>query len=100
MRLRRREFLTLAGLGALGQRRVRGADEAAALFEEIPAGVSGIRWVHENAMSDKRHLPETMGPGCAFLLRQRRLDGYPAGQQRHVVLLQAEKQTAARLVPQ
>lgn len=36
------------------------------LFEEIPPSTSGITWVHENAMSEKRYLPETMGPGAAF----------------------------------
>jgi enediyne biosynthesis protein E4 len=36
------------------------------LFEEVPAGASGISWVHENAMSPNRYLPETMGPGVAF----------------------------------
>src|SRR5262245_52342237 len=39
---------------------------AAPLFEEIPAATSGIKWVHDNAMSPDRHLPETMGPGVAF----------------------------------
>lgn len=38
-----------------------------ALFEEIAAQTSGILWVHENAMSEQRHLPESVGPGCAFL---------------------------------
>ncbi len=37
------------------------------LFREIPPSESGIHWVHENAMSDQRYLPETMGPGAAFL---------------------------------
>jgi enediyne biosynthesis protein E4 len=37
------------------------------VFEEVPASVSGISWVHENAMSPERYLPETMGPGVAFL---------------------------------
>ncbi|MEJ7605760.1 MAG: CRTAC1 family protein [Bryobacteraceae bacterium] len=37
------------------------------LFEEINPAASGIAWIHENAMSDRRHLPETLGPGCAFL---------------------------------
>src|SRR5262249_36569689 len=37
------------------------------LFEEVPAPVSGISWVHENAMSKTRFLPESLGPGCAFL---------------------------------
>ena len=36
------------------------------IFEEVAPEVSGIRWVHENAMSDQRFLPETLGPGCAF----------------------------------
>ena len=36
------------------------------VFEEVPSQSSGIRWVHENAMSPQRHLPETVGPGCAF----------------------------------
>jgi len=39
----------------------------AALFDEIPAAKSGIRWIHDNALSPQRHLPETMGPGVAFL---------------------------------
>jgi enediyne biosynthesis protein E4 len=37
------------------------------LFAEVPPSVSGIHWVHENAMSDNRFLPEALGPGCAFL---------------------------------
>lgn len=34
---------------------------------EIPPSSSGIDWVHENAMSPSRYLPEALGPGCAFL---------------------------------
>ena len=37
------------------------------LFIEVPPSSTGIHWIHENAMSPKRYLPETMGPGCAFL---------------------------------
>ena len=40
---------------------------AGAIFEEIQPETSGIRWVHENAISPQRYLPETMGPGVAFL---------------------------------
>src|SRR3954453_7537829 len=67
----RRHFLTLLGLAGAstltefspwGRRVVA----AAPLFEEIPPSVSGINWVHENAMSANRYLPETMGPGVAF----------------------------------
>jgi hypothetical protein len=41
--------------------------EPAPLFAEIPPATSGIQWVHENAMSPQRYLPEALGPGCAFL---------------------------------
>src|SRR5687768_15467303 len=37
------------------------------LFETIDPRASGITWIHENAMSPNRYLPETMGPGVAFL---------------------------------
>jgi hypothetical protein len=76
--LSRRAALRLtgaAGLGALlSPRFVPAADVAAAVggggrpwFEEIPASASGITWLHANAMSPERYLPETMGPGVAFL---------------------------------
>src|ERR1700748_2948975 len=39
----------------------------APLFTEVPPSASGIQWVHENAMSESRFLPEALGPGCAFL---------------------------------
>jgi hypothetical protein len=34
-------------------------------FEEVTSK-SGINWVHNNAHSSARHLPETVGAGCAF----------------------------------
>ena len=37
------------------------------VFEEVPAKQSGITWIHNNAHSPDRHLPETVGAGCAFL---------------------------------
>src|SRR2546427_13101946 len=36
-------------------------------FEEVPATKSGLTWVHNNAHSSDRYLPETVGAGCAFL---------------------------------
>src|SRR6266478_1930632 len=36
-------------------------------FAEVPTKQSGIAWVHTNAHSSDRHLPETVGAGCAFL---------------------------------
>ncbi len=35
-------------------------------FAEVPTKQSGITWVHTNAHSPERHLPETVGAGCAF----------------------------------
>ena len=43
------------------------ATAPAPLFVQIPPAASGIHWVHENAMSPSRFLPEALGPGCAFL---------------------------------
>jgi hypothetical protein len=66
MKISRRQLL----LGALCTPALRmraASDRTLPLFEEIPPELSGIRWVHDNAMSDLRYLPETMGPGCAFL---------------------------------
>jgi predicted NUDIX family NTP pyrophosphohydrolase len=67
----RREFIRL--LGAAGMSSAANVSlfhsalfAASPLFEEIPPSASGITWVHENAMSADRHLPETMGPGVAF----------------------------------
>ena len=37
------------------------------IFVEVPGSASGITWVHDNAISEQRYLPETLGPGCAFL---------------------------------
>jgi enediyne biosynthesis protein E4 len=67
----RRQFLRLlaaAGASTAGGILPFAGGLAAAgpLFEEIPVSASGISWVHTNAMSADRHLPETMGPGVAF----------------------------------
>src|SRR5215475_418546 len=69
MNLTRRQWMWLAsafGVGQLLRPRIAAAQQPA-LFTEIPPSVSGITWVHENAMSPTRYLPETLGPGCAFL---------------------------------
>ena len=67
----RRDFLRLAALTGLGTAALgvpRGSLRAASpFFEEIPSSVSGITWVHDNAISPDRFLPETMGPGVAFV---------------------------------
>ena len=56
-----------SGFGALTLWRERLFAQRGPLFIEVPGTSSGIRWIHENAMSPKRYLPETMGPGCAFV---------------------------------
>jgi len=60
VKISRRELLYLATSAAL-------KGDPAPPFIEVPASVSGIHWIHENAQSPERYLPETLGPGCAFL---------------------------------
>src|SRR5207244_648717 len=57
--LRRRDLIA----GLAGKALAQPAD----LFEEIPPAKSGIRWQHDNALSPQRYLPETLGPGVAFV---------------------------------
>jgi enediyne biosynthesis protein E4 len=52
---------------ALLQSAVARAAGKTPMFEEIPASASGIAWVHENARSPSRYMPEAFGPGVAFL---------------------------------
>jgi enediyne biosynthesis protein E4 len=40
---------------------------ASVTFEEVSPQTSKITWVHNNAQSSDRQLPETVGAGCAFL---------------------------------
>jgi hypothetical protein len=72
MSLRRaKHVLAIAGCGtalALAGPLGRGdqASSAPALFREILPGESGIDWVHDNALSPQRYLPETTGAGAAI----------------------------------
>src|SRR5687767_815803 len=43
-----------------------GRDAPSLFFEAIPPEKSGIHWVHNNALSPERYLPESMGPGIAI----------------------------------
>jgi len=71
-RFTRRKLLASAALAMPGIRggRMLGAAPAprvgGLIFEEVSPAASGITWVHENAISPERYLPETLGPGCAF----------------------------------
>ena len=65
-RVSRRSFLAAAGFGA-SRLAFPARAAASAIFDEVPAETSGIRWIHDNAISPAHYLPETMGPGVAFL---------------------------------
>jgi len=69
--LSRRGFLRgLAGsigLYALSRNTIGQVPSPLPVFEEIPTSVSGIRWTHCAARSSQKYLPESTGPGCAFL---------------------------------
>ena len=68
MKISRREWLRLAGaFSATRLWGLPGEPTSEPLFVEVPASTSGIDWVHDNAMSANHYLPETLGPGCAFL---------------------------------
>jgi enediyne biosynthesis protein E4 len=56
-----------AGLPSIAAGWTAATPDSAPLFEEIPPMTSGITWTHQNAMSPARFLPETLGPGCAFV---------------------------------
>jgi enediyne biosynthesis protein E4 len=70
MTLTRRQWIWLASCagtaGLLAGRRAV-AQPPSPWFVNIPPSESHIDWVHENAMSSSRYLPEALGPGCAFL---------------------------------
>ena len=66
----RRDFLrVLAGALALPTlRKFAGATEPVIYpFSEIPSSASGITWTHTAGSSPEKYLPESTGPGCAFL---------------------------------
>ena len=66
----RRQFLrSAAGVVAISgfPNLVRAVPGPSYPFEEILPEKSGIRWVHKAGKSAARYLPETTGPGCAFL---------------------------------
>lgn len=72
MNLTRRKWLWLASASgiAAGTSRLWGqqsADALPPLFIDLPPSKTGIQWMHDNAFSPDHYLPETLGPGCAFL---------------------------------
>jgi enediyne biosynthesis protein E4 len=68
--LTRRKFLSQAIAGGLilSQRRLFALGNATSFpFEVVPPEKSGIQWVHTAGKSPEKYLPESSGPGCAFL---------------------------------
>jgi hypothetical protein len=59
-------FCRIVSVSVLLSLVVSAASSVQPLFEELVPSKSGIAWVHDNARSEKRYLPETMGPGAAF----------------------------------
>jgi hypothetical protein len=52
---------------ARARRQTPAAKSPAVTFVEVTPKSSGVTWTHNNAHSDDRQLPETVGAGCAFL---------------------------------
>src|ERR1700756_496966 len=69
----RREFLKAAACAVMGGALHRipfsfaSPQDTPAPFEEILPQASDISWTHTSGRSPMAHLPETVGPGCAFL---------------------------------
>ncbi len=68
-RFTRRDFSRLlAGAFFVPRLPLLASPEAAQFpFEEIPSEKSGIQWMHTSGQSPEKYLPESSGPGCAFL---------------------------------
>jgi hypothetical protein len=62
--LGRRRFLERLGGAAFA---LAARAQTAPFFEEIPPSASGIHWTHSGGHSADMYLPETIGPGGAFL---------------------------------
>src|SRR5258708_14966661 len=58
-------LLTALSLSSMAQQTARSVSTPVT-FSEVPAKTSGITWSHNNAHYNERHLPETVGAGCAF----------------------------------
>jgi len=59
-------LLALVAISTIAQRATRPAGRGPVTFEEVAPQASKINWIHNNAQSSDRQLPETVGAGCAF----------------------------------
>ena len=62
---RRALLRLLPGSALLGAVAAAGSPDV--FFDEVPPSASGIQWKHVGGLSTEMYLPETIGPGCAFL---------------------------------
>lgn len=69
-----RKHLFVVAAVLLAAAGVRAQNRAGIQFADI-AQAAGIRFTHNNGAFGKRYLPETLGPGCAFIDYDG--DGYP-----------------------
>ncbi|HKR15636.1 MAG TPA: CRTAC1 family protein [Pyrinomonadaceae bacterium] len=60
-------FVGLLALTSVAQKPARPPARVSVTFEEVAPQASKINWTHNNAQSNDRQLPETVGAGCAFL---------------------------------
>ena len=67
-------MLLLSCVGGVGAQTQRGSSANAVTFRDITQK-AGIHFVHNNAAFGKKYLPETMGPGVAFIGYDN--DGWP-----------------------
>jgi enediyne biosynthesis protein E4 len=72
MRFARRGFLEMLGRAAAGcalTQAFAGATQpdGSPYFEEVLPAASGLHWKHTAGLSADMYVPETIGPGCAFL---------------------------------
>ena len=57
-----------AALGGMESAAIGASDkDSFSAFEEVSSAASGISWAHVSGQSREMYLPETVGPGCAFL---------------------------------
>ena len=66
----RRQFVSqiLASAFLISQRPLFASPGAAQFpFVAVPPEASGIKWTHTSGKSPEKYLPESSGPGCAFL---------------------------------
>jgi enediyne biosynthesis protein E4 len=66
----RRDFVSRFFAGALFVPRwhlLASPEVAQFPFEEVPPEKSGITWTHTSGKSPEKYLPESSGPGCAFI---------------------------------